>query len=249
MDGMTVETCLNKLRLKSGSAAQEDQHFSLQFFEALLNLTVQLGDPFIQQAKLTARVLVAPCLQEVPGPRLEYASIIALRVVTDVHSKGNIDPRFGYVPASFFLTQQRLYRGSSYNDRFAKMVHAEFGEKVSRADQEAQSIMSRQSSFAGPSSSQRVSRSKHFPRITPTRHWPFRVRNKNISDCSSQKRLVNVTSSTGFADLAADGAQATREISIEVNEVHQANSPDTEMTEMRGYGQPMTNLEEKEHIC
>jgi len=248
LDGVTVATCLNKLRRKSISTSKEEEQFCRQFFEALSNLAVQLGDHFFQQAKLTARILVAPCPQVGSGPRLEYASVIAFRVMTDVHSVGNIDPRFEYVPANFFLSQQRVYHGSCFNERFARQVLADFGEKVLRADSEARSLLSRQGSFYRPSSSGQSFRSTHTLPITSTRHWPFPVRGRNgvVSDVSSQKSLVNVDSNAAPADSSMDATRVTQEINIEVNEIHQANSPDIEMTDMSVYGEAMNKRVEKQ---
>ena len=248
MDGMTVATCLNKLRRKSISTNKEEELFCRQFFDALFNLTVQLGDPFIQEAKLTARVLIAPCPQISSGQRLEYASIIAFRVITDVHSIGNIDRQFEYTPCNFFLSQQHVYRGSPENGRFAQKVLEEFGEKVRRIDLEGRSVISRQESFYRPSTSEGSSRYRPSPLITPSRRWPFLVRGNNgvISDCSSEKSLVNVNSNAVSPDLKSGGIHVAKGISIEVNDIHQGNSPDIEMTDLSGYSEVMSRRTEKE---
>ncbi len=248
LDGVTVATCLKKLRRKSISTSKEEEQFCRQFFDALSQLTVQLGDSFFQEAKLTARVLVAPCPQIGSGPRLEYASVIAFRVITDVHSVGNIDPHFEYVPANLFLSQQRVYQGSSYNESFARSVLADFGEKVLRADSEARSLISRQGSFYRPSSSGQSIRPNNTPPFTSTRHWPFPIRGSNgvLDNVSSQKSLVNPDSNAASADLSTDAIHFTQEINVEVNEIHKANIPDIEMTDLHGYGEPMSKRIEKQ---
>lgn len=247
LDGVTVATCLNKLRRKSISTSVEEEQFCRQFFEALSQLALQLGDPFFHQAKLTARILVSPCPQVGSGRRLEYASIIAFRVITDVHTIGNINPRFEYVPANFFLSHQRVYRGSTYNERFGRNVVEEFGEKVLRADSEGRSMISRQGSFYRPSSSGQGIRPNHNPIVTSTRHWPFPIRGNNevLSDISSQQSILNVESNAAPADLSMNAIRLTQEISIEVNEIHQANVPDIEMTDLSGYGEAMSQSTEK----
>lgn len=247
LDGVTVATCLHKLRRKSIATSQEEEQFCRQFFEALSKLALQLGDPFFHQAKLTARVLVAPCRQVGCGPRLEYASVIAFRVITDVHTVGNINSRFEYVPANFFITYQRVYRGSSYNQRFAQNVVSEFGEKVLRADVEARSAISRQGSFYRPSPSENNMRPKNNQTVTSTRQWPFPIRGSNgaLRDIVSQESLVNVDSNAASASLSTDAIRLAQDMSIEINEIHQANVPDIEMTGLSGYRETTSQRVEK----
>ena len=191
LDGLTVATCLGMLRGKSVSANEEEELFSRQLFEALYNLTIQLGDPFIQEARLTARIFTTPSPHIRDQDRLEGASIIALRVITDVHSVGNVDPRFEYVPSRFYLSQQRVYRGSIHNERFSQEVYRDFGEKAIRANQEARSVNSRSSSLHSPDSPHRSSSHFEGSAITPTCQWPSSVDGRNGLDShSSFKRLL-----------------------------------------------------------
>lgn len=85
---------------------------------------------------------------------------------------------------------------------------------------------------------------------TSTRHWPFRGSNEIFSDASSPKSSVNVDayfilfffSLWSFSCHSCD----PRKVNIEVNEIHQANSPDINLTDLSVYGEAMIKRIEKQ---
>ena len=246
LDGMTVSTCLTSFRRKTVCRGILEEQFAEQLFGALSILTAQIHGDWFREAKLTARVVIAPSPHIGGEHRLEYASVIAFRAVTDVHSVGKIDPDYEYIPSNFFLNQQRVYRGSPDHENFAQEVLKNFGEQAHRAEEEARAV-SRQGSFYSVSLSRQSSRLQHSQPKMPRRNWTFRhIKGKDVSsDYSSQKSLVNASanmamvdvssSNTDTADACSDNSPVANGISICVNNVHQGNSRDTETTDPSGY--------------
>lgn len=130
LGGLTVAQCFNKLRQSSISCNGEDEILSRQSLDALNDSTAQLGDPFIQDASLTARLLLAPCSRARSERCLKHTAIIAFHIIIDVHSPGNIDRRFENIQCRFFLGQQHVHHISMSDERFAQDIFEEFGEKA-----------------------------------------------------------------------------------------------------------------------
>ena len=245
LDGMTVSTCLTSFRRKTVCRGILEERFAEQLFDALSILTAQIEEDWFREAKLTARVVIAPSPHIGGKHRLEYASVIAFRVVTDVHSVGKLDPTYEYIPSNFFLNQQRVYRGLPDNEYFAQEVLKDFGEQAHRAEEEARAV-SRQGSFYSVSLSRQSSRLQRSQPKMPRRSWPFRhVNGKNvISDYSSQRSLVTasanmatvdaLSSNMDTVDASPDNNPVAKGISIEVNNVHQGSSQDIEMADLSG---------------
>ena len=230
-----VSDCLYKLRRKSIATCHDEEIFCRQLFEALFNLQTQIADSFIQDAKLTARYFVAPSPRLIDGQRLEYATVIALRAVTDVHGIGVIDPRFEYIPCNFFLCQHRVYSGSPHNEWFAEQVHRDFREMVRRSDSVAQSVSSPRQSSCTSKGSKRGSWSKSSPSIRSTGKWPFLTRERapeSPRDNSSEKSLLNVLSDPASTHTAISSIHVTRTITIDIDRIQEGNSPDIEMTDL-----------------
>lgn len=233
LDGMTVSACLNKLRRMSICNSEDEIVFGHHLFNTLFKLTVKIGDPFIQEAKLTARAMTAPCPQVSSEQQLEHATIIAFRVITDVHSVGTIDPQFEYIPSGLFLAQQHVYGGSSFKELFAQQVLTDFGEKVRRADSQVPFDISRQNSIYSPSIVANDNPGfRNQPPISGARHWPFIAHgdHQERSDNSSVKNLVDVNSAAA-SDMTLGGASPGAATITEINEVQHTNSPDMELKE------------------
>ena len=222
-DGLTVAACLVQTRCISTPSTQDEETFCTMFFDALTKLRIQLKDSFFDDARLMAQVLIAPCPQVSSNQRLEFASIIAFRTITDVHGLGNVDRRFEYIPCPFFLTEQKVYLGFSDNEQFATEVREGFGGQIKRTDPTTGALVS-----VGPSSQQtgnenRSNRYRPPERLSRSRRFPFVARARKqtpTGDYSSTRNLVRIPSS--------DTRLGTANTSID--DVQRGNTPDIEMT-------------------
>ena len=222
-DGLTAAACLAKLRRRSTPTSREEDFFCRMFFDALIQLKVQLNDTFFDEATLAARVLIAPCPQISSSQRLEYASLLAFRTITDVHGIGNIDKRYQYIPCPFFLTEQKVYQGFSDIERFANEVREGFGRRLRRADSAFDSIFSPGQSSNEDGSENRSNRYRLSAHIARTRKFPFVAR---IGRPAPRDEYSSVRSLMG---LNSSGILFGNEASTSIDEVHGGNSPEIEM--------------------
>ncbi|KAL8824885.1 MAG: hypothetical protein Q9191_004752 [Dirinaria sp. TL-2023a] len=232
-DGMTVTTCLVKMRSVWTPDNPEEETFCTMFFDALNKLRIQLKDSFFDEAKLLVRCLIAPCPQVSNHQPLEYANIIACRVITDVHGLGNVDKRFEYIPCPFFLTAQKVYLGFSDNEQFAKDVREGFGGRIKRADSACETMVSIRLSppSSGNGNWNRSNRYQPSERLTRSHRFPFigRARRQTpAGDYSSTRHLVHMPSGNtrlGTANTSIDDAHGAHTQDIEMAVLNTSQRP------------------------
>ena len=237
MNNWTVASCLERLRQPS-QFSNDEQQFVNHLYYGIKALADHIENPFFQDARLTARLLAAPCCDTNGSQTAGQATIVAFRLITDVYQSRTLNQRLIFKPSKFFLCQQHIYKSSPDHEVFARRVHREFAAVVDRKD-------------SGCTSNQRYSgigSNGHFREAPPsgipspeiqssTQKWPFLNRDRSPDrvngDNSSEKHLVDLHSSSTFG-----GIHVSNEVSIDVTEVRIGNrTPNFEMRNLGVYSE------------
>jgi hypothetical protein len=136
LDGLSVTACLKSLkgRLLAPNLPKREEMYLAQLFDTIEDLRDCINDPTFLEAVLVAKPLSVPCrglsIDANPGQAL----VIAFRHIVPIHSR-NQNPKFEFVPLSFFRVQQHIYKNSPAHAVFARRVHREFGEILNQSRQ------------------------------------------------------------------------------------------------------------------
>lgn len=125
MDNWTVDMCCDWLREKSLLPSAKKQKFYGQLLGSISKLAKQVEKPFFYEARLVARPFKAPCRVPSTSHSLDYAFVIAFRIMVDAHQPTTINGSFTFAPSRFFLCQQHVYKNSPDHAAFAGRMHRE----------------------------------------------------------------------------------------------------------------------------
>jgi hypothetical protein len=125
LDGMSVATCLITLRNSPTISDGPAHAFITQFYNAIIALADQIGDPFFQEARLISKPISAPCRGPRPQSPPSYAWLIAFRAIVPIQSRNPMD-QLEFSPLSLFNVRQRVYKNTLDHDVFARATHREF---------------------------------------------------------------------------------------------------------------------------
>jgi hypothetical protein len=93
------------------------------FLKALIGLLGQIDHPLLLQAKLSARVVDAPCRPRSHGNTVpKQAQPITIHIIGTIHS---LRPRsdFVFVPLRSFAVQQQVHMGVADQESFARQAY------------------------------------------------------------------------------------------------------------------------------
>jgi hypothetical protein len=259
LDGMSVQTCLNFLRTKAATPLlpKNEQIFTAQLHDTLTVLRDEIDDPLFQDAVLIAKPVSAPCrgLNEDAHPG--QAQLIALHLITPIHSRA-LDQKLEFTPISFFKMQQHVYKNSPDHAVFARKIHREFGPIINQAregiagrDRDNKGLVSstlRSTSRLGSSSesnldvrsqpngeSKRVVQFWKRGRRESRSDWQGQASGKQgISDTSSEKNLVE-TQTFG-------GIMVSQEVTVNVQDLGQASLEPVKIDGVEEEGTEMVEL-------
>jgi hypothetical protein len=130
-----AQALLNYWNLDSTQNAltKEQKIFVADISAAMRHLQRRVGDEIFGRARLVAKPLQQPCAisaktstdsQTITHPT---ASVIAFRMVTDIHFVHPVDMPDIFLNSRLFTTQQHCYAGSPDHAVFSGRVHQEFG--------------------------------------------------------------------------------------------------------------------------
>ena len=133
LDSWTVNECIRFLETRRYSYNRDEQGFARCLVDGIRVLARRIKDPVFLEARLTARPLKTPCYT---GPHEKsvhsQATIIAFRIMTDIHLSQITNSQYEFIPARFFLCQQHVYKDSPDHDIFAARAHRELGLMIQR---------------------------------------------------------------------------------------------------------------------
>ena len=234
MDNWTVAACLERLRHAACFPDAEEWQFATQIHDGIVNLAKQVENPFFLEARLTARPLRGPCLTSNNTEATGHATMIAFRVMTDVHQSRALNEEVEFTPSRFFRCQQHVYPNSPDHAIFARRIHREFAilnqHKKLPADSRKQTLF-----LSSKSIPRKVLQRFKTPPALPS--WDLSLSERDVNpnpikaDSSSEKSLVEVQNSVN----PFGGIHVYNEISINVSELSSKSgdrSPDIEMSEL-----------------
>ena len=231
MDNWTVAACLERLRKLSEISAPDERQFIDQLHDGIVALADQVKYPFFLEARLTARPLRAPCRGLEGTMSAGQATIIAFRVMTDVHQSRSPNHQVEFTPSRFFLCQQHVYPDAPDHAIFARRIHREFA-MVNQGEDPPGSPNPR-NSLVGSRSFGRALLGRQTSSMTLPR-WNMNSSKRDLSegvtrsDSSSEKHLVEVSASNLFG-----GIHVSNEITVDVSELRNGNrSPGVEMSNL-----------------
>ena len=117
LDGLTVTAC--KERLRHRSSFPDEYDFVFRLLCGIGQLSEYVGSDFMAEARLVAHLFKAP------SPN-GSASIIAFRVITDVHEFTKQAQHYEFAPLKFFITRQHTYKDSPDIKVFSQRIQNEF---------------------------------------------------------------------------------------------------------------------------
>ena len=131
MNNRTVAQCLDGLENKFLSLDEDDRKFTKHMHDKLSLLIAEVGDPFLQNARLVAQQFksLSRSSPTTPGD----AFVIAFRVFTDTHSDSFINEKLEFRPLKSHMTQQHTYEDNPDIDTFSRRIHREFATEIEQA--------------------------------------------------------------------------------------------------------------------
>ena len=127
-DGLSVTECLKGLKgkLVLPGLSHKEEAFARQFHNTLQDFRDEINDPSFLEALLVAKAVLAPCRGVGEDSSPSQAMLISFRSIVPIHSRF-LDPKFEYIPLTFFKIQQHVYKNSPDHAVFARKIHREFG--------------------------------------------------------------------------------------------------------------------------
>jgi hypothetical protein len=195
----------------------EERQFLIFVFHSMLSLAPRVGESLFRTARLIAQPLYTQCAPDpllIDGPPRE-ATLIAFRVISDVHQARFVSEHVTFVPSRFFLTQQHVYQGTRDHAIFARRVNREFSQFQTKP---------RRNSTRNSLTESKPFRviSKRLPK-TPIAGWglssPTKQHFTGDSEASSQKPLVAPVPADPFNNPRAE-VEATGEITETIVDYH-----------------------------
>ena len=122
MKGLSIGECLSGLRNRFDFTDAEQTSFAAEFLAAIHHLAVNLRKKWILHATLAAEIYTAPCSQLISSQRLEYATIIAFKVISNVHDYTDFNDNYEYVTNALFMASQHANREYSGQGAFASSL-------------------------------------------------------------------------------------------------------------------------------
>ena len=130
MEGLSIGQCLWSLRNRFRFPDAEQASFAAEFLAATHHLAANIGKKWILRATLAAETYKAPCSQLISSNCLEYATIIAFKVISNVHDYTDFNDKYEYVPNALFMASQHANRGHSDQGAFASSLHRDLQKGV-----------------------------------------------------------------------------------------------------------------------
>ena len=122
IEGLSIGQCLSSLRNRFQFTDAEQASFAAEFLAATHHLAANIGKKWILHATLAADIYTAPCSQLISSQRLEYATIIAFKVISNVHDYTNFNEKYEYVTNALFMASQHANREYSDQGAFASSL-------------------------------------------------------------------------------------------------------------------------------
>lgn len=130
MEGLSIGECLSNLRNRFDFTDTEQASFAAEFLAAVHHLAANIGKKWILRATLAAEIYKAPCSRLICSQPLEYATIIAFKVISNVHDYTSFNAKYEYVPNALFMASQHANRGFSDQAVFASSLRRDLQEGV-----------------------------------------------------------------------------------------------------------------------
>ena len=238
-DNWKISQCLEFFARPSTkeSATPDEQRFFEQLFNGIFTLTETIENPFIMDAKLTARPLRTQCSAPDAIGGLGQAEIIAFRIMIDVHESRLLNGPVEFTSSRFFLCQQHVYARSPDHAIFARRAHQEFARLVQPKERLGPSRTSTNTAQKSPRSLlNRMPSSPALGKWALAKTKRFSNHSMDQGDSSSEKDLVDeavplpalVNEGNPFG-----GIHVSNEVSVDVMEARREDkSPDVEMAHL-----------------
>ena len=128
MDNCTLSNCHNRLNGRRISTSEKERIFGDQLLEAFSKLIQTVENPFLQEARLIAVPLYAPCSSSLleESDNLEHAQIIVFQTVVEMGRPNYVNQRCEFSSSSLFRCQQQVYKGSPGHEKFARKLQEDF---------------------------------------------------------------------------------------------------------------------------
>jgi hypothetical protein len=126
LDNQTVSQMLEWLELNAEVGLEIEVDFRRDLLRAVTQLIRQIEDPWILQAKFSARTVEAPC-----RPQSQVGGIPKRCLLFSIHMMSTIytpspRPDFVFIPLRSFIVQQQVYMGSVDQEAFARQAYLDF---------------------------------------------------------------------------------------------------------------------------
>ena len=224
MDGWTVSSCLEGLRSKFLFVSEAERHFVREFHEHLTVLADSIGDPFFEEARLVSQPFTEHRSSSATSG--DQATIIAFKIITDIHEATPISKELQFTPLRFFITRQHTCSKTPDIEVFSRRIYREFAGLAEIARQHLHRHSTpRRSSYHGL----RSLRSRESLNLKRGRSWN-RMRSMSCSamnDSCSEKSLMHTSPIQPVGGLHIDKvfeSEARRGDSIETVELRRLGS-------------------------
>ena len=249
MDNWSVTMCCERLGDQSLFLPARELRFAHQFLEAMTEMGKQIENSFFREARLIASPVEAPCRSASKIHSLEYASIIAFRVIVDAHEHETINRTFIFSASRFFLCQQHVYRNSPDHTAFARTIHRELAILAHNMDQRTRySVISSPQKSPRRYPSVRLSSIRSEPRsLSTNRSYSMPIRpSLSISPTRANSRTKK-TSLKASPAAVSGGSHISSEARIDVSGSNrETNSPDIELASLGIHSEAGVALMESE---
>lgn len=224
MDGWTVAACLNWLRAKLSFNSRGEQLFVTQLCDSLTALVQEVEDPFFLAARFVGRPISAPCRSLRDGQPPGKATVLAFRIMTDIHTSTS-NARLMFSPYNFFKCQQLVYKNAPDHGIFAREVHREFAPILNGKGCPYTTASGHSNLSSSDLARDAITRNPTSPGVKWS--WPFSSRTPTsdqvTGDNSSEKSLVNDGASQAYG-----GITVRNEVRVDISDVPRDSDVDVE---------------------
>jgi hypothetical protein len=127
MDTFPLAVCMKNINKdsKPSNPSVREREFAKLLLTALETFKAEIEDPFINDALLIGRPVLAPCRGETPDSAPGTAQLLCFTIIVPVHGRAP-GKKLMFEPLNFFNMQQHVYPQSPDHKAFARKTHGEY---------------------------------------------------------------------------------------------------------------------------
>ena len=255
LDGLTVATVV-RLLLNDASTRPQENVFYSQLYRAISQIVQQVDEPSVlMQARFKAKQIGVPC-QSLQGSTVTAkCTLLPICVMNNIYAKP-ANEKVTYVPLRFFNAQQQLYLGPSDQAAFSRQSHLEFAH-CWRSDGNKDKKDS-ESTDSESLARRRSLRSVGSPVLELTPMTPIHSKPRSLTERiaglrrSDESNVAGTQKPSQLIRGSLGGIMVSNQISVDVSELGQCETPDSLEMERMGTGTKVeagtTTLESETYV-